>query len=861
MSQSAQPYQPVETRQICNASAILDQPAGAEIATAAAGSAVTIHDLRFGDDGAIYYGIDQPAPGGGYVAVADAPSFCGFGERSAEGAARFRATPNSCHLIAASRKTLDEVNAFAAEHAEFLPSMSVYRSENGWYGISLGQVSLAAAPALLEGGQNIPADAYCSDGANYVAVMDLQDDRFFEPGSLAPDGDGTQDALRLDCLTGDGSACGEYSDSIYLDSAYTEEDFFNRLRFGLLGCMAGDPQACARVKTLGDGTVNHVLVTALPQSRDLFPSQTLEFGRIACDAGLPESCGALSGLELARKDGNVAAYLTVLQGEIAACIPQDHFQCRDMLNLLNERGKLTGTPAHNDDLFHAARIWAAFCSHFPDDLNESCRPVYRVYARLLGAPDLSPERAAEMLEFLRTGCGTRNPEACVLYSKLPAEWDQVDREWAAKQAGLACLMVQHVDPICSNLDTTLGSGLAETERLQTAEFDKLARICEADNTRDGEAACSGAFSYYTRVISKTNLGPLEQLLQRACRPGHIAGCDSLAFIYSPHTMTGEGLRFQGTDQPEKRLATLRIGCQPGALGLSNCKDLGDMLAERGDHAGAQDSYRMACTTSRQSDGAIGDLGACFTAGLHALTRLDDPATAGKAFGPVCADETDSNQPYACKHLALLGMGTTDTKPGLIRALVLLRQACFPRGDFKGDGEGCLYYGRMLIENRALLSSDPMNETANVFPAPPPPAERTTAWIMDMAAHAFFTGCRSRWQAACTANDGFVADWIAAGEPAQERACQIRGDDDRIASQQSCNLIAYARVEPVGNVPDAVIWESVYIWPDGDRTLIKDDGQRIWLNGKPSEAYDGGSMRCLRNPETRRSFCADWEEGD
>lgn len=276
--------------------------------------------------------------------------------------------------------------------------------------------------------------------------------------------------------------------------------------------------------------------------------------------------------------------------------------------------------------------------------------------------------------------------------------------------------------------------MAETGRLQTAEFDKLAMTCEAANTRDGEAARSEAMSYYARVISNTELAPLEQLLQRTCRPDHIAGCDSLAFFSSPFTLTGQGLRFHGTDQPEKRLAALRIGCQPGALGLSNCKDLGDVLAERGDHIGAQESYRMAWTASRQSDGARSDRGACFTAGLHALTKIQDPATARLDFEAVCADNSDSNQPYACKHLALLHMDRTDAQPDLPRTLDLLKQACFPQGDFKGDGEGCLDYGRTLFENRNQLRYDP-----------------TASWIMTMATRAYVIGCLSRWQAAFAAN--------------------------------------------------------------------------------------------------------------
>ncbi len=451
------------------------------------------------------------------------------------------------------------------------------------------------------------------------------------------------------------------------------------------------------------------------------------------------------------------------------------------------------------------------------------------------------------------------PEACVLYSTLRDSGDLPSRQWAATQASVACQSVRYVDPVCSQLDTLLGSGLAETDRLQTEKFDSLSRICKTQNTNEGVKACSDAMSYYLNTISNREFGSLEAMLQTACRGQQIAGCDSLAFFYSRYTMTGENLLFHGTDQPEKRLSALRMGCQVGKIGLVNCKNLGEMLAERGDYPGAQKSYRTACATAQQSNGAIRDLGSCFMVGLNALHKMDDPITAQAYFEYVCANDSDSNQPYACKHLALMEIDKTDGKTDLQRVLDLLTQACFPYGRFKGDGEGCLYYGRTLLEERNRLRYS-LKEGPVINEAQTEPDEDTLRWIAHTASHAFVTGCLSRWSTACEVNDEFITEWISGAYPGDKSTCQIRNREGQITSEKSCQRIGYAVVQPVEDSPGRVVWEAVYVWSDGDKTLVQEDGEQVMLNGKVAfiDASEEG-MRCLQNPESGNYFCAPWEE--
>ena len=856
-AQNIPPYQPRSERQICGAGQILDAPGGKPLRTEPPGTVVAINDLLFGPDGVLYYKLDQTSPDA-YVATKNAPHFCGFADRQKPDAPRFLALPNSCHLIAASRKTLDEVNAFAAEYPAFLPSMSVYRADNGWFAVSFGQISLAAAPTVLVNARNIPDDAYCSDGANYTAVMDLQDGRFMEPGT-APDGAW----LRNACLTGDTKSCGPYASMIAPSGDRSDADRAEILRFRGIGCMAGDAEDCQMATVAEYKAVDHALLTAWPQGETEFPSQIIELFRIGCDAGLFKTCHYLAGPELTQISGDHARYITGLQAAAQGCeASQNQYLCRDMLRLLAKREKALGQPASADDLFFFAGLRAASCKVPTAETNESCPEVTQTYAALLDHADATPEQAALALDYLRSRCEGRDPDACMISSKQSDRLTEAERDRAAALAVAACAGVTG-SVTCDRLDRVLGAELPQTAQLQQDEFQKLATACQAGNTPEATDACGSALSYYARMISATEMAPLEAALRAACTPDLYAGCNDLAFYYSKSTLTGENLVFHGIDQADKHLAALRTGCRPGALGLSNCNDLGEALAKAGDQPGAQASYRMACNTIRDDHGnsaALRANGSCFSAGLHALHKLNDLATARADFQYSCDNTDDSNSPYACKHLALMTM--LDATPDPELALDLLYQACYPRGDFIGDGEGCLYLGRLLLEHRGRLSwrgSDrysPFVSTSSVD-------DPTLILTAQDASRAFSNGCLSSWQASCEANDKLVADWIAGAYPYKSATCQIWGADGKLRSEQTCQVIPYFVPKHVDADSRYIYDAFVYIWPDGDRTLVREDSPQAMLNDKPADFYWSGDGRflCQSNPDTGNKFCASHDDDE
>ena len=158
------------------------------------------------------------------------------------------------------------------------------------------------------------------------------------------------------------------------------------------------------------------------------------------------------------------------------------------------------------------------------------------------------------------------------------------------------------------------------------------------------------------------------------------------------------------------------------------------------------------------------------------------------------------------------------------ALDLLNQACYPRGDFVGDGEGCLYMGRLLLEHRGRLGWH-ASDRAPSLSAEPAVNDPTLISTVQDASRAFAKGCLSNWQGACDANEGLAGDWIAGAYPHLTATCQIRDADGDLRSEKPCQMIRY--VVPVivdadnRNIHD----ETVYVWPDGDRTVVRDGPRR------------------------------------
>ncbi|AYE86125.1 hypothetical protein B5M07_08360 [Sulfitobacter sp. D7] len=79
-----------------------------------------------------------------------------------------------CAVIAASRSTLSEARQWIYESG-YEDEAHVYFSQNGWYAITLGLVSKSESRSIIERSirmGNLPSDAYCSSGGNYIRKVE-----------------------------------------------------------------------------------------------------------------------------------------------------------------------------------------------------------------------------------------------------------------------------------------------------------------------------------------------------------------------------------------------------------------------------------------------------------------------------------------------------------------------------------------------------------------------------------------------------------------------------------------------------------------------------------------------------------------
>lgn len=80
----------------------------------------------------------------------------------------FQTKPNQCYFVVASRKNTYEVSKFIDAQSSFkMNEFEIFKSESGWYAITLGTVKESDFESL-KSRWNVPKDSYCSNGKAYV---------------------------------------------------------------------------------------------------------------------------------------------------------------------------------------------------------------------------------------------------------------------------------------------------------------------------------------------------------------------------------------------------------------------------------------------------------------------------------------------------------------------------------------------------------------------------------------------------------------------------------------------------------------------------------------------------------------------
>lgn len=438
-------YRPPNERVVCmdgtDSAPVYTKAGGTVLDRLADDTSVQVLDYVFGPQNVSYFEVNfantqTAVPQTGFIRTDDVKNFCGFGQRRAVTQRQFRAPPNTCHLIGASRQSLEEVNTFRVEYQRFYPSMAVFISDNGWYAISLGLVRADAVEQIESDNVSIPGDAYCSDGANYIGVLEKRADSFEEIeisdfASLADrfaaanilrkeaDGGGNDPLYKRACDLGDLDACGRYANSIRDHSENTDADIIQRNHYDLLGCMRGAVVDCNNAFNLRRTLVDHVLSPTRLKSGEGHPLVADELARIGCDGDVWPSCRHLG--EQTWGDDPIAAgeFPLALHAMHAACTlkgnPEDDI-CRAFAGLLDSKKWRDNVAPEPFGAFEVARINAQSCQHDPKVAFSNCAAAYDGFGTFLAGNVGTAAMQNTARNFLIDGCEIGDSDACVAFN-------------------------------------------------------------------------------------------------------------------------------------------------------------------------------------------------------------------------------------------------------------------------------------------------------------------------------------------------------------------------------------------------------------------------------------------------------------
>lgn len=869
--QNASPtYQPDAVRQICQEAAVSVTPGGEEVDRVGAGGKITVTDLSFDADGGLYFNYGDPDRPR-FVASTATRNFCGYGDHAQVGSTAFLAPPNTCHVIAASRRTLDEVNLFAADYPGYASVMNVFRSQNGWYAISLGLVSNQIAGQVLSNGQDIPDDAYCSDGTNYFDVMDQREGRFLELDPPAPDNPADRrkeandlsvdhdsaETLRRSCLLGNGPGCGLYANLLNQSEDPSDAEVEQTTRFNLLGCMLGEPVACNNA-LFGKTVRNRAVFAAFPDRTGAASAPQVldpELAKIGCDAGLAPSCGELAkpAIQYASKD--VTDYLTSVEATHHACKLAQGWYCKDFAERLDYRRTVMDSDWPPVALFGSAKVFADVCRIDGNADFVGCRQSYVQYKGFIasGQGDEDQRRVAALS--IRDGCDRGSPTACAYQSMLTGNFSLLQRRLAAAKVRAACATDNAGGDVCDRLETMLGGDLPEAQDPIRIEYEKRAETCRTTEGTDGTNPCGDALWFYGGHISLDDITEPLALLRENCAPGgRITGCAPLYRYYDGDEMlfAGDGVRARWPKQPEKALEVLQTGCVATLEGVSNCASLGLMWEQQGDFTAGAQAYATGCETSINvsSEGSFGQLRVCLWAGENAYNNLQDYAKARRWLGYTCHVHND---PFSCKYLGLMAARAQGGPADSLAALALYQRGCNMLNDLEQrDGQACLLYGQAIVTHRTKVLLDGGRDDQIVM-ADDGSSGSHVAENMTEASRAYLRACTEDMADACMAHAALLEQWSDGTYPRDEYECRVIDAQGRMAPAKPCQRFSFYLAAPEGN-GDAG-WADIFVWPDGDRTVTFDNHGEPTLNGAAGTwILPEGGWQCIHNAVTGRSFC-------
>lgn len=389
-----------------------------------------------------------------------------------------------------------------------------------------------------------------------------------------------------------------------------------------------------------------------------------------------------------------------------------------------------------------------------------------------------------------------------------------------------------------------------------AKYDEYAENCRTQSGTDGSNPCRDAMWYYGGHISLDDLQEPLALLWENCRAdGRITGCGPLHGFYDGNEqLFADGTRKTWPRQPEKALQALQTGCRAVLEGVANCGSLGVYHEESGDFAAAGRAYATGCETGMTAgaDEYYGQGRVCYWAAKNARDHLQNDDDARRWFAYAC--HADENA-FACKFLGLMVAQAEGGEADPVEALSLYAQGCDMVEDITmGDGQSCFLYGQSLVAQRGHVESQ--GRGSGYFPAKTDDGAEGDDRIqrnLTSASRAFLRGCMDDRPESCKAHGDLLNDWTQGRYPSPTSACRIMDGAGQMAPEKLCQSFAFFLPPPEGAGDQQAA--RIFVWPDGDRTVVSYDQGNPTLNGAPGEwVAPEGAWECVRSSVTGRSFC-------
>lgn len=879
-SESLLPYQPLDIRHVCAPTQVGSNPGQSPKHRLNSGNEVQLLDITFGPDNVPYFAIKYATGTGlqvatGYVPIDQVFNFCNFENRAEQGH-RFLAPPNTCHLIAVETSSLQALNKEALALEKFLSSMTAYRMGNGNYALSLGLLNIRASKTILQRASGLPQGSQCVTGTEFVEALSKKDKVFSEEetGRFSSEADRMNTArelmqkavknsdatnFKLACALGYAEACSRYAESIYniedphgtLPATVTD--------YALLGCMGGNALGCKLAINRAENTLENAQFRALDGgTRNPNDLVGLELAKPGCDARQAVSCIILARGTATYTTPTLVEAASNFAAKFTACRSGIAWSCEELQDAFAQvvQARKEYASATANENYSLGSLVEEYCITGPAKPNVAqCKPAYLKYRDFLQTVERTTAadvRIAKAKSLLERGCTAGDPSACAAQTRLSDHWSTEARNVAATRAVDLCAHQTEKDSVCDGLGAALDPELNGAKPAQRDVYNALVVKCMTDKTSNGPQACSSAVTAYAALEGNVQTDTVEIMLAGACTGENINGCQALASLLSAKSQdrSPENKNYQAV------LSALRTGCQLLDSPANTCVSLAEALTLSGENNAAMNVYARACEYQiKHTSGRLTDVSICYDAVKFSLTQKLKYADALIWSDFACRSEDIGLSPYACKLLGNIYASGLGVEENPQEAGIAYQNGCFHPFVKTTDGESCIKYATILLQSQDQLKRTGQSE----FTLPEDEYDETQSpeRIVAEASRAYDMGCMDNIEQACQLNRKLLDDWSKGQYPHNRAHCRVQNDLGSISSEKICREFSFYQAAGQLKEQRRQTKLEVYVWPDGDRTVVyQKDGAWLLNEVTTDGVRRDGATRCWRNPISKKSFCVE-----